>query len=422
MGGSSEQHDSGRRAPRLPWRRAWVSAGLALLVFGVAWWTHVRVWGGDGRGPETGAEPPESAAAARLLKLAHAPGAVVFTGVEFALRGRPDPRTSRHAAWVYAGFGAACGLGLFGLLTLRTWIARPAEPAGASSARRRVLFDAACVTVAAPAAAVWVYGAGIEPWALRVRSYRVPIADLPDELRGLRIAHVSDLHIGPGVAPAIARDAIEAAIDARPDLVALTGDMVDHRVGDVELLRGYLAPLLAAAPTVAVLGNHDWYAGARRVTAVLRELGALLIDHKVVWYDPGRGGFSGVPGSGPLRFIGVGDATTGRGNPTRIIERANAGPSGPTLLCTHNPDVAEHPALRTARLDLMLAGHTHGGQVAAPGVGPLFVNCAHGRKYPGGLVQGPACPVIVSRGVGTSYVPVRMGSPPEVGVIELVRR
>jgi predicted MPP superfamily phosphohydrolase len=92
----------------------------------------------------------------------------------------------------------------------------------------------------------------------------------------------------------------------------------------------------------------------------------------------------------------------------------------PRLLLAHEPDTAELPQLNH-RVDLMLAGHTHGGQVKLPLLGTPVVPSAFGSKYAGGLVQGPAYPVLVSRGIGTSIVPVRWGVPPEVVVITLTR-
>ena len=93
----------------------------------------------------------------------------------------------------------------------------------------------------------------------------------------------------------------------------------------------------------------------------------------------------------------------------------------PRVLLSHNPDVAEEPEFVESghRVDLMLSGHTHGGQVAIPGVGSPVTNSKFGQKYARGLVRGPVCPVFVSRGLGTTVVPVRLGARPEIAVIEL---
>jgi predicted MPP superfamily phosphohydrolase len=95
----------------------------------------------------------------------------------------------------------------------------------------------------------------------------------------------------------------------------------------------------------------------------------------------------------------------------------------PRLLLSHNPDAAEDPRFLRARhrVDLMLSGHTHGGQVRLPVVGAPVIPSKYGQKYAAGLVQGPRCPVYVSRGLGLSGLPVRFGVPPEIVLFELQR-
>jgi predicted MPP superfamily phosphohydrolase len=93
----------------------------------------------------------------------------------------------------------------------------------------------------------------------------------------------------------------------------------------------------------------------------------------------------------------------------------------PRLLLSHNPDVAEEKAFVGSglRVDLMVSGHTHGGQIYIPGLGAPFVPSRYGQKYAQGLVQGPTCPVFVCRGLGLSTLPLRVGVPPEIAVLEL---
>src|SRR4051794_38533028 len=93
----------------------------------------------------------------------------------------------------------------------------------------------------------------------------------------------------------------------------------------------------------------------------------------------------------------------------------------PRLLLSHNPDVAEEPRFVRSglRVDLMVSGHTHGGQIWVPGLGTPMVPSRYGQKYVQGWVEGPVCPVFVCRGVGMSGLPVRFGVPPEIAVLEL---
>ena len=123
-----------------------------------------------------------------------------------------------------------------------------------------------------------------------------------------------------------------------------------------------------------------------------------------------------------LCLAGVGDLWTDR----QLYARALAGVPGttPRLLLSHNPDIAEERAFVSSgfRVDLMLSGHTHGGQIYIPGLGTPILPSRYGQKYAQGLVQGPTCPVFVSRGLGTALLPLRVGVPPEIAVIELVAR
>ena len=95
----------------------------------------------------------------------------------------------------------------------------------------------------------------------------------------------------------------------------------------------------------------------------------------------------------------------------------------PRILLSHNPDVAEEPGLLNSghRVDLILSGHTHGGQIRLPLIGTPVTNSRYGSKYAAGLVQGPRCPVFISRGIGTTVLPIRLGVPPEIALIELHR-
>jgi predicted MPP superfamily phosphohydrolase len=93
----------------------------------------------------------------------------------------------------------------------------------------------------------------------------------------------------------------------------------------------------------------------------------------------------------------------------------------PRVLLSHNPDVAEENEFLASgyRVDLMLSGHTHGGQVRLPGIGTPVTNSVYGQKYAAGLVDGPVCPVYVSRGLGMTAMPIRFACRPEIAVIEL---
>ena len=144
-----------------------------------------------------------------------------------------------------------------------------------------------------------------------------------------------------------------------------------------------------------------------------------LIDNRRLFLGD-RGGFVEDLHRGPgLCIAGIGDLWEGNPN----VEAALGGvrPDLPRLLLSHNPDAAEMRAIRNNayRIDLMLSGHTHGGQVRLPGIGTPVVPSAFGQKYAAGLVRGPACRVFISCGLGTTIMPIRFGQPPEIAMLTL---
>jgi predicted MPP superfamily phosphohydrolase len=261
------------------------------------------------------------------------------------------------------------------------------------------------------------YASMVEPTRLRVCHYDAPIRDLPREFDGLRIAHVSDTHYGPFMSHRYLQRAMEETNALRPNFVALTGDYVHFRPESVQRGIGVFGYLESRWGAVAVLGNHDHWEGADACRAVFSDLSIPVIGNSRKYLTPE--GFTDDPNGAPaLCIAGLGDLWEDRVS----FEDALGGvdPAMPRLVLSHNPDTAEMPELRQ-RIDLMLAGHTHGGQVRFPVIGAPAHVSRYGDKYLGGWCEGPACPLVVSRGVGIAGVPMRMGVPPEVGLITLRR-
>jgi len=211
-------------------------------------------------------------------------------------------------------------------------------------------------------------------------------------------------HAGP---PAIARAV--AAINAEaPDLVCLLGDFVDAKAPFARAiapeavaapLRGLRAPL----GVVAVLGNHDWYAGARRIAAAVTANGIRVLYDDALCAAPG------------LWVAGVSDDRT-RG--ADVGQALAAVPEGEAvILLSHDPDVFPRVPARVA---LTLSGHTHGGQINVPGL-PLRLPSRYGQRYGYGLVEERGRHLLVTSGTGTSGIPVRLRRPPEVVILRLTR-
>lgn len=258
----------------------------------------------------------------------------------------------------------------------------------------------------------------IEPGLLRVREYEIPIANLPSALDGLRLAHLSDTHYGPFISLRHLARAVARVNALRPDLVALTGDYVHRSSAAIEPGIGVFRALRSRFGTVAVLGNHEHWEGAQASRDALHAAGALVLDNTRVFLS--ESGLSAAPPREPaLCVAGVGDLW----EDVVLFDRALEGAAAdmPRIVLSHNPDTAEHVGSER-RVDLMLAGHTHGGQVVLPRIGPLVHVSLYGDRYLGGCCKGPFCPVIVSRGVGLAGLPLRFRVPPEIGVVTLRAR
>jgi predicted MPP superfamily phosphohydrolase len=231
---------------------------------------------------------------------------------------------------------------------------------------------------------------------------------LPPELDGLRVAHLSDFHLGvpsPGVG-SVAR-AVAWTKERRPDLVAVTGDLLTHPRGE-PLLRRLLG--LLPPPVVAVLGNHD-IALSRDPQAVrsdltelapatlLRDEGTMLeLRGKSVW----------IAGVHP-RLIVHGRRKT---DPNSLSREADF-----RILLCHYPRVLDR--LERGRFELVLAGHMHDGQITLPYPGGK-IRFAHLRaRYPRGVFRGEAATMHVSAGLGTTFVPLRFGARPEATELRL---
>jgi predicted MPP superfamily phosphohydrolase len=250
----------------------------------------------------------------------------------------------------------------------------------------------------------------VEPRRLVVRHEELTLPRWPAALDGLRVGVMTDLHSGM---PHAGLDAIERAAATlaaeRPDVVCLLGDFIDRqalfaRPVNAEALATRLAPL-AAAPRglYAVLGNHDWYAGARRIADALEGAGAMVLEDSAA---PAGDGGLWVAGTGDFRVRGA------------RVERAlmPVPEAAPVLLLSHDPDA--FPSV-PARVSLTLAGHTHGGQVGVPLVRRPFVPSHYGERYVAGHVEEDGRHLYVSSGVGTSGLPVRFLRPPEVVILTL---
>jgi hypothetical protein len=269
--------------------------------------------------------------------------------------------------------------------------------------RRVFLRSALAATIPVPGV-IAAYGLFESSW-VKIDRQTLPLARLPRAFDGTTIAFLTDLHHGPFTNLDYIAAVVRTTLVLRPDLIVLGGD---YSLKDSHYIRpclDVLASLKAPLGVFGVLGNHDYWHGVTETREGMRAARITELTNAGVWV---------TRGSERFRLAGVDDLWTGKVKLNDAL--GDAKPDDACLLVSHNPDFAER--LRDKRVGLVLSGHTHGGQVVFPGGAP-FVPSQYGQKYLRGLVQAPETFVYVSRGLGTTGVPVRIGSRPEINVITL---
>lgn len=243
-----------------------------------------------------------------------------------------------------------------------------------------------------------------------VNRVTVPISNLPSALEGFQLVQISDIHIGPTIRGAYLRRIVEVVNLLRPDMVAITGDLVD---GSVLELAPHVAPLADLASrhgTYFVTGNHEYYSGAHSWIVELRRLGitVLLNEHIVLRHDGALAVVAGVTDYSAAHFD-----PAHRSNPFAAIAGSPLG-AGVKILLAHQPRSA--PAAADAGFDLQLSGHTHGGQFMPWN---FFVKMQ--QPFVAGLHRLQQLWVYTSRGTGYWGPPKRFGAPSEITLVTLVR-
>jgi predicted MPP superfamily phosphohydrolase len=269
-------------------------------------------------------------------------------------------------------------------------------------------------TIALLGGAVLVWGGLVEPRRVRVRRARLRLSGWPERLDGLRLALVSDFHAGgPHAREGRLRRVVGRINKQAPDVVLLLGDYVDPAIPGVEPLdpgrvAAALGELRAPLGVLAVLGNHDWANDGDRVAAALRSVGIRVLENEAVALEVSRA---------RLWVAGLADLRTREPQVDRTLPAPDD--DAPILLLTHDPDV--FPVV-PERVTLTLAGHLHGGQIDVPGLRQIVVPSRFGMRYAAGHVEEAGRHLYVSRGVGTSGLPLRLRAPAGFEMLELFAR
>ncbi|HUC44150.1 MAG TPA: metallophosphoesterase [Candidatus Sulfotelmatobacter sp.] len=247
----------------------------------------------------------------------------------------------------------------------------------------------------------WPYR-GILRGSLTLAEAEIPLRGLAGVLEGLTMLFISDVHAGPFLDPGVLAEAFEKLQAVRADVVIHGGDLATSVPQEIEPHEPAFRGLTAPCGAFAVLGNHDHYASnLPRIRSFYERCGIRLLVNDAVAI--GRNGAA-------LALAGIDDWNIGRPDLGRAIAAARAAaPGSPIVLASHNPDGFFDAA--DAGVSLVLAGHTHGGQVRIPGR-PVLVRMSRYRLDEGRYERRDA-QIVVSRGIGVCGLPVRLFCPPE---------
>jgi uncharacterized protein len=243
----------------------------------------------------------------------------------------------------------------------------------------------------------------------RVVTVRIPLRGLPPALDGFTIAQISDIHVGPTIKHRYLERIVESVNRLKPDLVAITGDLVDGSVTELASQVEPLRRLVSKYGSFFVTGNHEYYSGVDAWVAELRRLGIRVLhnEHVVIERNGAKLVIAGVPDFGGGHFH-----ESHRSDPQQALAGAPADAAARILLA-HQPRSA--PAAARAGFDLQLSGHTHGGQFL-----PWNFLVKLQQPFTAGLHKVEQLWVYVSRGTGYWGPPKRFGAPSEITQLELV--
>lgn len=244
----------------------------------------------------------------------------------------------------------------------------------------------------------------IEPQWIKVRKYTVPVQNLPAAFEGFTILHLSDLHDKQ-----FGKEQVELLGLIRQqkyDIIAITGDLVDKRnprlEPGLELIRG-----LKDKPVYFVPGNHEWWSGYEMRDMLVR-LGVRVLENRAEKLSFGQD---------HIWLLGVDDPYLGKDDLQAALKETG-GEAGPKVLLAHAPEIFQTAVKE--KVDIVLVGHTHGGQIRIPVVGAVVVP-GQGLlpKFDYGLYTGGVTRMLITGGLGESVLPIRFNMPPEIVLVTL---
>jgi predicted MPP superfamily phosphohydrolase len=275
--------------------------------------------------------------------------------------------------------------------------------------RRKLIVNAGKLVVAAPFV-IAGYGATVGRTSFGVQEIEIPVPNLPPDLERIRIVQLSDLHLGPFLSEEQLARVIDAANELRPDVALVTGDLISSRADPVDIALKQCARLRADR-ILGCLGNHERYANREDYVAIhggKRGVNFLRMQAESLRFGSAELNFGGVDYQS---FADREHYLSGAGSLIR--------PGAVNILLSHNPDV--FPTAAQQGWDVTLAGHTHGGQVTVEILNQTLNLARVYTRYVSGFYKEGRAACYVTRGIGTIGIPARIGSPPEITLVRLVK-
>jgi uncharacterized protein len=246
----------------------------------------------------------------------------------------------------------------------------------------------------------------IEPYWIENKTIVITDKDIPQEFDNTKLVFITDIHHGPFFNINRVKRLVRRVNRLKPDLILLGGDYVHRSPKYIQPCFNELKRLKAPLGILGVLGNHDHVENTGLSRQSMIKAGIVLLDNKGVWIRKKNR---------RIKIGGVGDFFYGSQNINATIHDVKK--QDFVILVTHNPDYIE--TLKTSKIDLVLAGHTHGGQVTLFGLWAPLVPSHYGQKYRTGIIQLSNTKVVVSNGIGTITPPVRFCARPQIVIIIL---
>lgn len=259
-------------------------------------------------------------------------------------------------------------------------------------------------TLSAAGAATFVYGILVESKRLVLERRTLKLKNWPKPRSGFRIGVLADLHIRDSYSLEHGQKAVLMALDEQPDVIVLPGDLISYwKPETAEMLHAVLEPLREMkGRVIATPGNREYWLGdSEMLRPILDDLGIKLLRNEP-WVCEG------------VEWIGIDSVNARKADPYGAFQKAEC--KDPLIALWHEPDLVEW---LPKGADLMISGHTHGGQFRLPnGWAPIYTE--NGRRYPDGFFPDAPTPLYVSRGIGTTGPPSRLNCPPEVSLLTIV--